>query len=76
MSSRTKRKAALEALRNRKSGLVASSRTEEYEVQDEGNVYDVVDEDDYRKLVEHRREREDFVVDDGELKFEVRIGRS
>jgi hypothetical protein len=59
------RKAALAALRARKSGLAATSRTEEYEVKDEGAVYDVYDEDQYHELVDRRREREDFVVDDG-----------
>lgn len=33
------------------------------------DVYDTyADEDEYRQLVEKEREREDFVVDDGELK--------
>ena len=32
---------------------------------DEGDVYDVVDEAEYEELVEKRRQREDFVVDDG-----------
>ena len=34
--------------------------------REEEDVYDVVDEDEYRSLVESRRQREDFVVDDGE----------
>lgn len=28
-------------------------------------MYDVVDQDDYNKIVESRRQRDDFVVDDG-----------
>ena len=67
MSSRQTKKAALAALRQRRSGLAAtSSKLEEYEVADEGDVYDVVDEAEYEELVEKRRQREDFVVDDGE----------
>jgi hypothetical protein len=59
------RKAALEALRARRNGLVTSSRTDDYEVQDAEDIYDVVEENEYRDLVERRRERENFVVDDG-----------
>jgi len=32
---------------------------------EEEDVYDEVDEESYRDLVKKRREREDFVVDDG-----------
>lgn len=64
MSNRSK-KAALEALRARRNGLLTSSRTDEYETQDAGDIYDVLEEDDYQDLVDRRREREDFVVDDG-----------
>ena len=63
---------ALEALKSRRSGLSSSTRTEEYEIAEEETVYDVVDENEYRQLVEKRREREDFVVDDGELYLFVR----
>ena len=69
MSSRAKRKAALDAIRARKNGEVLSSRTDEYEVTDPGDVYDVVEEEEYRSLVDKRRDREDFVVDDGTLIF-------
>ena len=65
MSSKAKKKAALNALRARKNGETFSSRTDEYEVTDPGDVYDVVEEEDYRNLVDKRRDREDFVVDDG-----------
>ena len=65
MSSRAKRKAALDAIRARKNGENLSSRTDEYEVTDPGDVYDVVEEEEYRSLVDKRRDREDFVVDDG-----------
>ena len=70
MSSRQTKKAALAALRQRRSGLsAASSKLEEYEVADEGDVYDVVDEAEYEELVEKRRQREDFVVDDGTFRL-------
>jgi DNA polymerase alpha subunit A len=65
MSSRAKKAAALAALKNRRAGLLVTSRTEEYEVPEEEDVYETMEEDEYRKLVESRREREDFVVDDG-----------
>jgi hypothetical protein len=35
------------------------------QLQDEGDVYDVVDEAQYEKIVEDRRNQSDFVVDDG-----------
>ena len=35
------------------------------EIREEEDVYDVVDESEYQSLVESRRQREDFVVDDG-----------
>lgn len=70
MSSRQTKKAALAALRERRAGLsAASSKLEEYTVADEGDVYDVVDETEYEELVEKRRQREDFVVDDGEYMY-------
>jgi len=57
---------ALADLRARRNGLSAVSRTEEYEAKEE-DVYEKVDESEYQKLVDRRREREDFVVDDGAL---------
>jgi hypothetical protein len=33
-------------------------------LEDEGDVYDMVDEDKYAELVERRRNEDDFVVDD------------
>lgn len=35
--------------------------------REEEDVYDVVGEEEYQNLVESRRQREDFVVDDGKL---------
>jgi hypothetical protein len=40
-------------------------RLDDYVVPDEDDVYDILPEDEYEKLVESRRQREDFVVDDG-----------
>ncbi|RYH30980.1 hypothetical protein EON65_03735 [archaeon] len=34
-------------------------------MDDDDNIYDVVDEDKYAELVEKRRKAGDFVVDDG-----------
>lgn len=66
MNKKSKRE-ALEQLRARKEGRALTSRTDEFEVK-EDDVYYQLEEDEYQKLVEARREREDFVVDDG--KFE------
>lgn len=59
--SRAKKSAALAALREGRRG-----RLDDYEVKDEEDVYEIMDEDEYQQLVEKRRQREDFVVDDGE----------
>ena len=42
---------------------------DEVEIADEGLVYDEVNEEEYEKLVNARREREDFVVDDDGLGY-------
>ena len=69
MNKKSKRE-ALEKLRARKEGRALSSRTEELEVK-ENDIYEQMDEDEYQKLVEARREREDFVVDDGKSLIEI-----
>lgn len=65
--NRATKKKALADLRARRNGLSAVSRTDEYEVK-EDDVYERLDEQEYEQLVEKRREREDFVVDDGTSK--------
>ena len=35
------------------------------QIEDDAPVYDVLDESEYEELVRTRRQREDFVVDDG-----------
>ena len=67
MSLRSRRGQALEALRNRKRGDVLTSQTEELENDDNDDIYEYVEEEEYRDLVQSRREREDFVVDDGTI---------
>ena len=49
----------------REKADIGVSRMDEFEVEEEDDVYEIVQEDEYRKLVESRRQREDFVVDDG-----------
>lgn len=61
---RKKTSKALADMKARRNGLAAGSRTEEYEVKEE-DIYEKVDEEEYKELVQRRREREDFVVDDG-----------
>jgi DNA polymerase alpha subunit p180 N terminal len=57
---RRKKAAALQAFKEGRGG-----RLDDYQVPDEEDVYEVLDESEYQKLVESRRQREDFVVDDG-----------
>eukprot|EP00536_Pseudo-nitzschia_multiseries_P002404 jgi/Psemu1/322530/estExt_fgenesh1_pg.C_320004 len=68
MSSSASRKAARKAAMNRfknhrRNGLRALD-DDAGMFREEEDVYDVVDQDEYRNLVESRRQREDFVVDD------------
>lgn len=70
MSSKASRKAALANFREAKLRRVMGDEdTEELfdrNMKDEEDVYDIVDENEYQTLVNSRRQREDFVVDDGE----------
>jgi DNA polymerase alpha subunit A len=62
MSSKAARQSKFEKLRAlRKSGKKAF---DEYEVEDAQELYQEVDENDYRKIVRNRLNQDDFVVDD------------
>ncbi len=71
------RKLALASLKSARSGRLSSALDEVLRGDNDGrgghgdarngDVYDVLDEEEYREYVQRRREREDFVVDDGEL---------
>lgn len=52
--------AQLEKLKKARSG----KRDNEYEVEEEANIYDEVDEEGYKKVVRGRLDQDDFVVDD------------
>lgn len=67
MFSKQKKAAALQALRDARSRKDQGHHggIDEVEIKEEEDVYDEVAEEDYQKLVEARRQREDFVVDDG-----------
>ena len=58
MASRAKL-AELRALR-----AAGKKRLSTYQIEDEGDVYEEVDEEGYKKLVRQRLDRDDFVVDD------------
>jgi hypothetical protein len=59
MAPRSSRLAELRALR--KSGKTLADT---YEVEEENQLYDVVDDEDYKKIVRKRLDEDDFVVDD------------
>lgn len=59
MASRAARLAELRAAR--KAGRTNFSS---YEVQEEKQLYETVDEDSYKKIVRERLDEDDFVVDD------------
>lgn len=70
MSSRAKKRAALAKFREAKQKRHLGEEEDIFEgnMKEEDDVYDVLDEKDYESLVNSRRQREDFVVDDGESK--------
>jgi hypothetical protein len=67
MSSRAQKKAAMEKFRSakRKRELGEEGDIFEGNIKEEEDVYEYVDEQEYANLVNSRRQREDFVVDDG-----------
>eukprot|EP00980_Cylindrotheca_fusiformis_P010736 scaffold2423_cov116-Cylindrotheca_fusiformis.AAC.1 len=71
MKSRAERKAAMAKFRaaKRKRELEKEDDVFEGNIKEEGDVYDIVDEETYRELVNTRRQREDFVVDDDGLNY-------
>ena len=69
MSSQASKKAARRAAmnrfkNNRRNGLNVLDDDAGH-FKEEEDVYDLVDQEEYKNLVESRRQREDFVVDDG-----------
>jgi hypothetical protein len=77
LTLKQQRKLALASLKSARSGRLSSALDEALRDDERGgggdarngDVYDVLDEEEYREYVERRREREDFVVDDGEFAF-------
>jgi DNA polymerase alpha subunit A len=59
MASRAAKLAELRALR-----AAGKTRLDTYEVEEEEQLYDEVDEDAYKKVVRSRLDQDDFVVDD------------
>ena len=64
---RSNRKAALAKFRSQKLKRELGEDDDVFatNMKEEDDVYDIVDEEEYKALVESRRQREDFVVDDG-----------
>jgi hypothetical protein len=56
-----KKSFSLEGLKEAREG---GGGLDDYEVEDDEDVYDLVDEDKYASIVESRRKQDDFVVDD------------
>ena len=75
LTLKQQRKLALASLKSARSGRLSSALDEVLRDDERGgggdarngDVYDVLDEEEYREYAERRREREDFVVDDGEF---------
>jgi hypothetical protein len=77
MSSKQRKKASLAALKSARSGRRSTSALDDVPEDDTANadVYEVMDETEYREYVERKREREDFVVDDGKVLFVTNISK-
>lgn len=67
MSSRRQKKSA--ALANLRQRRQQGSTLDDFELKEEEDVYEYVDEDEYQKVVDARRQREDFIVDDDGLGY-------
>ena len=76
-TSKQSKRAALAALRSARDGTAAASGLDSvrFAAKDEEDVYETMGEAQYRDYVEKKRQREDFVVDDGALSGGVRGGR-
>ena len=76
MSYRAQRRAALAKFRSAKQRRELGEEDDLFDgnIKEEEDVYDVVDQDEYESLVQSRRQREDFVVDDGKLFWKVEDG--
>ena len=55
-------RAALAQLRAQRAS--GKTRLESYQIEEQGTVYDVVDEEGYKKVVRKRLDQDDFVIDD------------
>jgi DNA polymerase alpha subunit A len=60
----SKRAARLAQLEKLKAARAGGKRDIDYEVEEEVNIYDEVDEEGYKKVVRGRLDQDDFVVDD------------
>eukprot|EP00602_Paraphysomonas_sp_CaronLab_P000598 CAMPEP_0185022260 /NCGR_PEP_ID=MMETSP1103-20130426/4977_1 /TAXON_ID=36769 /ORGANISM="Paraphysomonas bandaiensis, Strain Caron Lab Isolate" /LENGTH=1359 /DNA_ID=CAMNT_0027554251 /DNA_START=80 /DNA_END=4156 /DNA_ORIENTATION=+ len=66
-SSRSKRREVLDGLKKMQEGGL--SRVETLQLDEEKDVFDLLDDSEYQKLVEERRKTNDFVVDDENLGY-------
>lgn len=69
-SNKEKRQAALAKYKEARQNGGTTSRLDEIDDEgDDGDIYEYLDEEEYRRLVESRRQRDDFVVDDEGLGY-------
>ncbi|KAL9187656.1 hypothetical protein ACHAXT_006034 [Thalassiosira profunda] len=68
-SRKQTRREALAALKSARASRGAASGLDAVDFDDEEDVFETMDEEQYREYVERRREREDFVVDDDGLGY-------
>ena len=70
LSSREQKRQARQALKSARSGRSSGlDALLNEDVEENDDVYEQMTEEEYRQYVERKREREDFVVDDGTFLF-------
>jgi type IV secretory pathway VirB10-like protein len=64
-SKRSAKRAAMNRFKNNRRNGLNVLDDDAGHFKEEEDIYDLVDQEEYKNLVESRRQREDFVVDDG-----------
>lgn len=72
-SKRAQKRAAMNRFKNNRRNGFNVLDDDAGHFKEEEDVYDLVDQDEYRNLVESRRQREDFVVDDGRFLIDLKV---
>lgn len=61
---------AIEEIKEARKGI---KRSQQYQVNDDGKVYDEINEEEYEKIINNKKSKGKFVVDDGNFFFLKKI---